>query len=256
MRRMRVVLPIVVLLVVAVASLAEAQRGGRGFGGFFGFGGPRIEANPPYDGQFTFTRVRYSGSGRRGGSWADGYARTDQNMSAILDALTAVRVNTDATNVLDLEDPEIFRNPVLFIIEPGFWQMNDQEAANLRAYLLKGGFVIFDDFEGNLWLNFEHQFRRAMPEAEFIELDLAHPVYQSFFDVREIRLPHPSNAYVPTYYGVFEDNDPRKRLMAIANYNSDVSEYWDYSGTGALPVDTTNDAYKLGVNYFLYALTR
>lgn len=254
MPRVRLVLPVVALIVAVVSTVVSAQRGG--WGGFFGSRGPHVESNPPYDGRFTFTRVRYTGSGRRGASWADGYPRTDRNMPMILDALTSMRVNIEDTNVLDLEDPEIFRNPVLFLIEPGFWRMSDEGAANLRAYMLKGGFVIFDDFEGNLWLNFEEQFRRALPEAEFVELDLSHPIYQSFFDVREIKLPHPSDNIVPAYYGVFEDNDPSKRLMAIANYNSDVSEYWDYSGTGSLPVDTTNDAYKLGVNYMIYGVTR
>jgi hypothetical protein len=259
MRRARLVVAVTVLIVLTVvvcASMAAAQRGGgRGFGGLFGFGGPRASANPPYDGRFMFTRVRYEGSGRRGNSWADGYPRTDRNLSLILDALTAMSVNTDGTNVLDLEDPDIFRHPVLFIIEPGFWRITDQGAANFRAYLLKGGFAIFDDFEGSLWNNFEAQFRRALPEAEFVKLDLSHPIYRSFFDISEIRLPHPSDNIEPAYYGVFLDNDPRKRLMAIANHNSDVAEYWDYSGTGQLPVDTTNDAYKLGVNYMIYALT-
>jgi len=242
------------LLVLGVSTAALAQRGG--WGGAFGFGGPRASANPPYDGRFTFTRVRYEGGGRRGGSWADGYPRSDRHLSLILDALTSMRVNTDGSNVLDLEDPEIFRNPVLFIIEPGYWRISDRGAANLRAYLLKGGFIIFDDFEEDLWFNFEAQFRRALPEAEFVKLDTTHAIYRTFFNLEEIRLPHPSDRIEPAYYGVFEDNDPAKRLMAIANHNSDVAEYWDYSGTGRLPVDTTNDAYKLGVNYMIYGVVR
>ena len=246
--------PVALLLVFGVSTATLAQRGG--WGGAFGFGGPRTSANPPYDGRFTFTRVRYEGGGRRGGSWADGYPRSDRHLSQILDALTSMRVNTDGSNVLDLEDPEIFRNPVLFLIEPGYWRISDRGAANLRAYLLKGGFILFDDFEEDLWFNFEAQFRHALPEAEFVKLDTTHAIYRTFFDLEEIRLPHPSDRIEPAYYGVFEDNDPAKRLMAIANHNSDVAEYWDYSGTGRLPVDTTNDAYKLGVNYMIYGVVR
>lgn len=85
---------------------------------------------------------------------------------------------------------------------------------------------------------------------------MSHPVYHSFFDMDTINLPHPSVNVSPGYYGVHEDNDPAKRLMAIVNHNSDVAEYWEWSGTGRLPVDTTNDAYKLGVNYMIYGLTR
>jgi hypothetical protein len=59
----------------------------------------------------------------------------------------------------------------------------------------------------------------------------------------------------PVFYGVFEDNDPAGRMMALVLYNSDVAEYWEWSGQGLFPVDTTNDAYKIGVNFMVYALT-
>jgi len=261
MRPRHLVIPATFLLVVLLSGLALAQRGGRGGGGFFG-GGPRFGTNPPYDGRFTFTRIRYGGSGfgRGGGgnAWSHDYPQADQNLPLILKELTAIPTNIDASNILDLEDPEIFRNPILYVWEPGYWRITDEAATNLRAFMLKGGLVIFDDFEtdGGQWENFEAQFRRALPEAEFMPLDLSHPVYHSFFDMDAINLPHPTVNVVPGYYGVHEDNDPRKRLMAIINHNSDVAEYWEWSGTGQLPVNTTNDAYKLGVNYMIYGLTR
>jgi hypothetical protein len=59
----------------------------------------------------------------------------------------------------------------------------------------------------------------------------------------------------PRYYGMFENNDPAGRLMALVNYNSDLAEYWEWSATGFFGVDLTNEAYKLGVNYIIYALT-
>jgi hypothetical protein len=256
MRRWRVIVPVTVLIVVLLSSLAAAQRGGGR--GMFGFGGPRFGANPPYDGRFTFTRIRYSGSGfgRGGGAWSHDYPDADRNLPLILKELTAIPTNVEASNILDLEDPEIFRNPIIYVWEPGFWSISDEAAANMRAYMLKGGLVIFDDFEANQWINFEAQFRRAMPEAEFVPLDLSHPVYHSFFDMESLTLPHPSVSVTPGFYGVHQDNDPRKRLMAIVNHNSDIAEYWEWSGTGMLPVDTTNDAYKIGVNYMIYGLTR
>jgi hypothetical protein len=55
--------------------------------------------------------------------------------------------------------------------------------------------------------------------------------------------------------GLFEGNDPRKRLMAMVNYNTDVSNFWEFSGTGLRPIDGSNEAYKLGVNYIIYGLT-
>jgi hypothetical protein len=60
----------------------------------------------------------------------------------------------------------------------------------------------------------------------------------------------------PEFYGYFEDNDPKKRMLAMVNFNSDLAEYWEWSATGQFSVDLTNEAYKLGVNYIIYGLTR
>jgi hypothetical protein len=139
--------------------------------------------------------------------------------------------------------------------EPGFWQMSDAAAENLRKYLLKGGFIVFDDFEAGQWDNFEAQFRRALPDARFVELDASHPIFHSFFELDRIDVPHPSMRVEPVYYAVFRNNDPADRMLALVNYNNDVAEYWEWSGQGLFPVDTTNDAYKLGVNYMIYGLT-
>lgn len=241
------------VLVVALSAALFAQRGG----GFGGFRTPQFR-NVPYNGQLTFTRVRYNGGGfgRGGGNaWNHDYPRADINLPLILDAITAIKSNLNVSNVLDLEDPEIFKNPILYMWEPGYWRITDAGAENLRTYMQKGGFVMFDDFEDNHWFAFEAQFRRALPDAEFIRLDPTHRIFHSFFDMNTINVPHPSERVIPEFYGVFENNDPRGRMMALANFNSDIAEYWEWSGEGYFPVDTTNDAYKLGVNYFIYGLT-
>jgi hypothetical protein len=133
--------------------------------------------------------------------------------------------------------------------------MSDQETEKLRDYVLKGGFLIFDDFENEQWENLEAQLRRALPEYRPIPIDVGHPIFHSFFDMETIDFPHPLVNVMPTYYGLFEDNDPSGRMVAIVNYNNDIAEYWEWSDTGWLPIDITNEAYKLGVNYMIYALT-
>lgn len=241
------------LLVVAIAG-AAAQRGG-------GFDFSRSwEARVPYNGKFTFTRVRYnSGLGGfsrgRSNAWNHDYPRADYHLPKILEAITSLKPNVDVSNILDLEDPEIFRNPILYMWEPGGWRITDEGAENLRKYLLKGGFIVFDDFEAGDWYNFEFQFHQAMPEAQFIKLDSSHRIFHSFFEINDLNLPHPFMNVPPAFYGVFEDNDPNGRMMALVCYNSDVAEYWEWSGEGYLPVDTTNDAYKIGINFTIYALT-
>ena len=67
--------------------------------------------------------------------------------------------------------------------------------------------------------------------------------------------PQAYNAGPPIFRGLFEDNDPRKRLLMIVNYNTDISQFWEWSGRGLRPIDQTNEAYKLGVNYIIYGMT-
>src|SRR5262245_43112406 len=114
-----------------------------------------------YDSHFAFTRIRYGGRGGLfgGGAWAHDYPTADRNLSSILDYITNMRVRLDGTNVLDLDDARIFENPILYVSEPGYWRIQESEAKNLRAHLLKGGFIIFDDFEGDHWVNLVEQMR-------------------------------------------------------------------------------------------------
>ena len=145
--------------------------------------------------------------------------------------------------------------------------VDDKEVASFRAYLKKGGMVIFDDFreaEPGLdgvghWDNLQAQMRRVLPEGRWIEIDSGtEAVWHSFFEIPNPRALAPPPIYdqsmVLRYYGIFENNDPKKRLMAIANVNGDISEYWEFSGTGFAPVDIDNEAYKYGINYFIYGI--
>jgi hypothetical protein len=218
--------------------------------------------NVGYDGRLAFVRLRYaagfSGFGRRGGRelpWAHDYPTADIHMMKIVNELTTVGPHVDGSNIYSLDDPELMNHPIAYMSEPGFWSMTDEEAKGLREYLLKGGFIIFDDFRGQDWWNLEEQMKRAMPEGRFVQLDGAHPIFNSFFEIKNLEFLQSYNGQ-PTYWGMFEDNDPKKRLIAIANRDNDLGEYWEYSDTGTDPVDFSNEAYKFGVNYFIYGLTR
>lgn len=214
----------------------------------------------PYDGRVTFARIRYArgfgGFGRRGGEppWAHDYPTADTHMMRILNELTLLRPRMDGSNVFSLADPELHRHPIAYMSEPGFWNMDDDEARGLRSYLAKGGFIIFDDFRGYDWDNLVEQMRRAVPEGQWVQLDSSHPVFHSFFEINDLEFLTSYNG-MPTYWGMFEDNDRGKRLIALANRDNDLGEYWEYSDTGYAPVDLSNQAYKFGINYFMYALT-
>lgn len=225
--------------------------------------GPYVEAsgNVPYDGRLVFVRLRYStgmsGYGRRGRDpgWYHDYPTADIHMMKILKEITIVRPRTDGSNIFDLADADLASFPIAYMSEPGFWYPDDNEVSGLRNYLLKGGFIIFDDFRGGDWDNLEAQMHRVLPDAHWVQLDASHPIFHSFFEINDLQYLPSYGAIPPTYYGIFERNDPSKRLMAIADRDGDIGEYWEFSDTGYAPVDLSNEAYKFGVNYFIYGLT-
>jgi hypothetical protein len=222
---------------------------------------PDFRGNVPYSGRFTFARVKYRGyghfSGREGPGWSHDYPRAESHLMRIMREITTMKPFLQFGGViLALDDPELFRYPVAYLSEPGGWDPNDREIAGLRNYLLKGGFLIVDDFDG--WgsdqdlLSFQHHMKRALPGHRLVEIDGAHPIFDSFF---RIDLSLLQRRQQPVYYAIFQDNDPRKRMMAIINYNNDIGEWWQWSDRGFAPVAVSNEAYKLGVNYLIYALT-
>lgn len=223
------------------------------------------EPKAEYDGRFSFTRIRYGqavdtrggGRFRREPPWMHDFPRADFHFMKILDELTFVRTAVDQGNIRTLDDPELSNFPIAYMSEPGFWSMSEAERSGLRNYLLKGGFIIFDDFRGYHVENLIAQMRLVYPEASFQKLDVSHQIFHSFFEIKAL---DPNSGYYARegnteWLGLFEDNDPQKRLLAIANNNHDLGELWEFSDTGYVPVDLSNEAYKFGVNYVMYAMT-
>lgn len=245
------------------AAPADAQGFSRGRGeGRMGSPRPDGALAHPYNGRFTFTRIRFSEPGGFGGFrgggpvWAHDYPRADRNFMSILEHVTNLDARVMETNVLDADDPELMKFPVAYLVEPGFWNPTDSEVTALRAYLLKGGFLFLDDFGGpREWSNTAAQFARIAPELQWQEVDGTHSIFHAFFTVE-----NPENLInyrgAPVYLALFEDNDPGKRIIVMANYNNDIGEFWEYSDTGLVPIDLSNKAYQIGVNYIIYALSR
>jgi hypothetical protein len=219
----------------------------------------------PYDGRFTFVRVAFeTGSsglrsfvrgGGRGPLWAHDYPRAEQNFMQILDEVTLMNPFTRGSRVLMMDDPEIFRYPVIYVVEVGYWSARDEEVEALGAYLQKGGFLIVDDFRDRQIYNIQDILQRAVPGARLQLIPDDHEIFDSFFRIEDPRSLTSYGWQPPSYLGIFEDNDPDGRLMAILNYNGDIAEYWEFSDYGYLPIDLTNEAYKFGVNYVVYAMT-
>ena len=250
----RILLVLVAALCANSAVLAQARASG--------WGQPAL----PYDGRFTFVRLRWTSgtygapvAGQGFNFWLHEFPRAEQNLMAVLGDLTLVNTRTNGSLILTLDDPDLFKYPIVMMWEPGFWTMTDHEAGRLREYILKGGLVIFDDFEREQWDNFAAQMDRVIPNADWMALEENHPIFNSFFRIDQIDTPHPINhhlfGYKPEYIGLFEDNNPDKRLMAIVNYNTNLAEYWQMAGTGFFPIESENIGFRLGINYMLYGMT-
>ncbi len=114
--------------------------------------------------------------------------------------------------------------------------------------------MIFDDFRGTQELkNLTTAMKKVLPERSFQELTLDDPIFHCFYDIETLDMIPPYNVPgKPKFYGMFDD---KKRLLAVANYNNDIGDYWEWADESLTPVSLSNEAFKFGVNYIIYALT-
>jgi hypothetical protein len=213
--------------------------------------------NVPYDGRFTFARIRYAAYG----GWRADYPTMEENLTTMLHEITALRPHVGRSNVHDFDDPELSRFPLAYLSEPGYWFPSDTEVIGLREYLRKGGFLIVDDFHfANEWAVFEEAMRRVLPGARIDRLELSHPIFNTFFRIGSLDVPYPGwlgeQGVMGEFYGIHEDNDPARPLMVVINYNIDIGDYVEWSGReDVYALVPTNEAYKFAINYVMYALT-
>ena len=223
------------------------------------------EAMAQADYGFRFVRVRYEipgmggrgqGWGRGGGPmWAHDYPVAEQNFYIALKRTTTIHVE-EPYLVLDLMDPEIFEHPILYLCEPGYWQIADEEVEQLREYLNRGGFLLFDDFRGDYeWYNLYEQMQRVLPGREPMELPATHPIWSIYFDVDPVAAPSLVSGYRGSftedrYMGYFDDNG---RLIALANHNQDIGDGWEYPDRDFENASTIS--FQMGINFVMYALT-
>lgn len=269
----RVLVALIGFGLALAATSADAQRRG-GYGntaciynwdeeGFFI--SPFFRGAPVYDGRVTFARIKYRGNyecGGEGPGWSHDYPRTDVHFMRILKELSTTRAFVEQGPIVGgvlvrLDEPALTSYPVAYLSEPGGWTMSDAELAGLRNYISKGGFIIFDDIEGEPnpdYRNLVAQWQRAFPKSRPILLSNSHPIFNTFFHIDLKKIPSKTGRYEPEYLGFFEDNDPSKRLLAIIDNYADVGEFIEFSDEGYDMVPA-NEAYKLWVNYFVYALT-
>jgi hypothetical protein len=268
-RRRLLVLGLCLLLIALLAGFAAAQRRQRKPPS----AGPAIadgnlpKTDPKLSGRFTFVRLRFDTSqygylynyntflGDGGPPWSHDYPMASRHLMKIMAELSKIDASLDLNEpILTFDDPLLFKFPFAYLCEAGFMSLGESEIAGWREYLLRGGFLLVDDFRHpSQFANLQLHVGRAFPEYELKRLDLSHPIFNCFFSISTLDLnPVYGPYYKPEFWGL---EDSSGRLMMVVNYNYDVSDYWQFSDNPFRPIEETNDAYKFGVNYIMYALT-
>jgi hypothetical protein len=261
-------------LTLLSATLGAQRRPGRNFGFDMGsaMGGdgyyipPDFRGNPLYDGRVTFVRIRYRGYEHftdQGPGWSHDYPISETHFAKIMREITTTRPFVESGSIfgsaiINMDDPSLFKFPVAYLSEPGGWHMTSTELAAFKKYIDRGGFMIFDDMGSRGGpadlMNLDYEWRRAFPKAKMQRIPPEHPVFDSFFKVDLTKVTAYYYRGMPDIYGYFEDNDPKKRLLCVINDGQDLGEYIEFSDRG-FDVVPSNEAYKLLINYFVYALS-
>lgn len=267
----------VVFPVALVAALLAPSLAQRPFDDFSNFRQRRrapsreAEVGPSF-GEYTFVRTIYDspsrGYGRRGysyGTWTTDYPEADNNFIVGLREWAGTNLKiAPRPEQLEILDDRIFDYPILYAVEPGFMELSTEQAARLREYIMRGGFIFWDDFWGEYeWDNVQEQIHKIDPEFEVQDLPLSHPIFHSYLDVEEVvQVPNIYNAQrgvtsekggiVPHYMGVV---NKKGRVVGFISRNCDMGDAWEWINDPSYPVKYGLPAYKVGINVVIYAMS-
>ena len=230
-----------------------------------------------FDGRFHYCRAVYRQNPRGdGGNWLTDYPLADIDLSIRVSELTNIDVAFDAPGqprhlIVQLTSDELFQCPVIIMQEVGRLFFTADDAARLRTYLLKGGFLWVDDFWGDwAWSQWVDEIGRVLPPQEYPirPIDVGHPLFRTFFQVS--RLPQiPSIAHwrrsgggtsergeesaVPQMYAISDSHD---RIMVLMTHNTDISDAWEREGEDQrFFYQFSPDGYAVGINAVMYTMT-
>lgn len=202
---------------------------------------------------------------REGGtSWTQDYPRADRQFVVALRRLTRIHARS-VEQPIDPDDPnEIYNYPWLFAGEMGDWLLTDSQAKKLRDYLLRGGFLMLDDFWGTEeWERFNESMSRVFPDRPIVEIEDTDPIFHVAYDLNDrYQIPgqwalrrnttYRNDGSVPYWRGIYDDHG---RIMVAMAFNSDIGDSWEFADSPHYPEKYSALGIRIGVNYVLYALT-
>ena len=225
-------------------------------------GDARIEGEPTAE--FHFARLVYNNAraGRWGAGWRTDYADAEYHLMQGINRLTRVDgAEVDWSGgggrLITLNDDRVFDYPWLYAVEVGQWYLNDQEAALLREYLERGGFLMVDDFWGEYeWSIFTDSMLRVFPDRPIVDLPEDHELLHVLYDLdQRTQIPGRGGQrrnLVPRWRGIFDDDG---QLMVAINFNMDMGDAWEHADDPWYPEPMTALAYRFAVNYLIYSMT-
>jgi len=229
----------------------------------------QLPAKTKLNGEFTFARIVYDSPHSPynqwfGGAWKVDYPEADENFTEGILEWAGTNLLLARPVQLKPTDRRLFDYPFAYIVEPGHMELTDTDAAALREYLLRGGFLMLDDFHGEYeWQHAREEIRKILPEYEIKDLPLTHPLFHSYFDVDHVvQVPgvaalvrgvtYEKGGVTPHYMGV-ENKDGR--LMVFLTRNCDLGDAWEWINDPRYPAQYGVMAYKIGMDVIVYAMS-
>jgi Domain of unknown function (DUF4159) len=265
MHRWSPLLVIIVIILVAGTSFAW-QRRARPFWYEDSVAPVPPDANEKTE--FTFARLRYPSVRARGmwamrGSWSTDYPKADRQFLQGVRRLSRIHARS-MEQVVDLFGDEVYRYPFLYAVEPGHWNLPADQAAKLREYLLRGGFLMTDDFHGTVeWEIFTASFDRVFPDRPVVDISNHDAIFHVLYDLDErYQVPgivmfetghtYEYDGYEPQWRAVYDD---RGRVLAAICHNMDLGDAWEWADMPQYPERYAALAYRVGINYIIYSMT-
>ena len=229
------------------------------------------ERSGPVPGEFHFVRLEYvnlSWATRGWGRpwWRQDWPAAETHFAQGIRRLTVIDAG-DGRHV-PLTDDRIFDYPWAYATQVGYWDLREDETVRLREYLLRGGFLMVDDFYGpEEWEIFRATMARVFPEQPIVELAEDDPALHVLYDVNQrTQIPGLRHLYrgengvqvmpledrPPRWRGIY---DSEGRLVVAVNFNMDIGDAWEHADLPAYPEPMTALAYRFGINYIVYAMT-
>jgi hypothetical protein len=227
----------------------------------------------PAKAEYHFIRLEYRDlfNARRGwgggrGWWMQDWPAADVHFTQGIRRLT--RIHTGEGKHVPLTDDRIYDFPWAYATQVGYWDLSDAEAARLRDYLLRGGFLVTDDFHGPQdWEVFRATMQRVFPDRAIVDLEDGDQLMHVLYDIKERTyipgLRHlrrgPGGTILvqpeytpPIWRAIYDD---RGRILVAVNHNMDIGDAWEHADMPEYPEAMTGLAYRFGINYIIYAMT-